>query len=175
MPRHSRPNPARSQAPITLDTLARLGELADADLADRCSRRPRWTPYRGRRIAVALCQGAVLHYADGRNGVKDLDLYSFFAHDETGPFPWRWRTETVFREPPFDDHPVDFMGRSLRVDPDAEPVEAIQRYLSDRLTPTAREFAEKAVVLIEPDHLRGQVIWARGEPVSGLDLGHRPG
>ncbi len=34
--------------------------------------------YRDRVIAVTLCQGAALHYLNGRNGVKDFDLWTFF-------------------------------------------------------------------------------------------------
>lgn len=34
-----------------------------------CRARPE---YADRRVAVALAQGAALHYLDGRNGVKDL-------------------------------------------------------------------------------------------------------
>jgi hypothetical protein len=30
--------------------------------------------YADRLFAVALCQGAALHYIDGKNGVKDLDV-----------------------------------------------------------------------------------------------------
>ena len=30
-------------------------------------------------IAVVLAQGAALHYLDRSNGVKDLDVWSFFA------------------------------------------------------------------------------------------------
>lgn len=35
--------------------------------------------YESRRLAVALAQGAALHYLDGRTGVKDLDVWTFYA------------------------------------------------------------------------------------------------
>lgn len=44
--------------------------------------------------------------------------------------------------------------------PDADPVEAIRRYLARRATPSARALAEKAVVLIEPARLQGVVGWS---------------
>ena len=33
----------------------------------------------GQIIAVALCQGAALHYVNGSNGIKDLDVWTFYA------------------------------------------------------------------------------------------------
>ena len=30
--------------------------------------------------AGPLCQGAALHYVNGRNGVKDFDVWSIYAH-----------------------------------------------------------------------------------------------
>lgn len=35
--------------------------------------------YAGRLLCRALCQGAALHYLDGKNGVKDFDVWSFYA------------------------------------------------------------------------------------------------
>jgi hypothetical protein len=43
--------------------------------------------------------------------------------------------------------------------PDADPVEAVERYLTAGRTETARQLAMKAVVLLEPDRLRGQIVW----------------
>lgn len=56
--------------------LARLSELAAVDHScfTRAAGRPE---YRERRAAVVLAQGAALHYADGRSGVKDFDVWSF--------------------------------------------------------------------------------------------------
>lgn len=86
----------RTLQPITDAHLQRLAVLAGADLADRCARRPRWQPYRQRVVAVVLCQGAAQHYVDGRNGVKDLDIWTFFAEIPGEPFPPRWRTTADF-------------------------------------------------------------------------------
>jgi hypothetical protein len=30
-------------------------------------------------VCVALCQGAALHFVDGENGVKDFDVWTFYA------------------------------------------------------------------------------------------------
>src|SRR4051812_48950852 len=106
-------NPPRSQARITGEVLNRLSEIAAEDREDRFRRRPRWAPYRDRILCVALCQGASLHYLDHQNGVKDLDVWTFFAADDVGPFPYRWRTERIFDVEPFNGHWVDLLGRSL--------------------------------------------------------------
>ena len=39
--------------------------------------------------AGPLCQGAALHYVNGRNGVKDFDVWSFYAQYNDWPFPAR--------------------------------------------------------------------------------------
>jgi hypothetical protein len=160
---------SRSYERITLDDLARLAQIARRDRDDRFARRPRWAPYAGRVLCVALCQGAALHCVDGRNGVKDFDVYTFYAEHATGTFPYRWRTEVDFGPSRFGRYPrdpdtfrgrrVDLIGRSLDVSPDADPVEAVRRYLAAGATETARQLARKAVVLLEPKSLRGQVAW----------------
>jgi hypothetical protein len=47
-----------------------LAEIACADREDPFNRRRRWQVYRDRVLIVGLCQGAALHYLDGRNGAK---------------------------------------------------------------------------------------------------------
>src|SRR5207249_3601542 len=106
---------------------------------------------------------------DGQNGVKDFDVYTFYALDDVGPFPPRWRTKADFgpsvfgRWPPdpreFTGRRVDLIGRSLPVSPAADPVEAVRDYLRGKRTATASHLAAKAVVAVEPQELRGVVIW----------------
>lgn len=165
---------ARSNERITSEDLARLAQIARSDREDRFTRRPRWTPYADRVLCVALCQGAALHYVDGRNGVKDFDVYTFYADHSTGAFPYRWMTRVDFGPSRFGRYPgdpasfrgrrVDLIGRSLEVSPEANPVEAVRAYLAAGRTETARQLARKAVVLLEPEPLRGQVIWPRSSP-----------
>jgi hypothetical protein len=159
----------RSYERLTSDDLARLAVIAKDDQDARLARRPRWSPYADRVLCVALCQGAALHYVDGRNGVKDFDVYTFYAEHSAGPFPYRWRTAADFGQSRFGRYPgdpdsyrgrrVDLIGRSLDVSPDADPVEAVRRYLVAGHTETARQLAMKAVVLLEPEPLRGKVVW----------------
>jgi hypothetical protein len=154
---------------MTPDDLARLASIASDDREARFARRPRWRPYADRVLCVALCQGAAQHYVDGRNGVKDFDVYTFYAEHPTGPFPYRWMTHADFGRSRFGRYPgdpdsfrgrrVDLIGRSLEVPPSADPVEALRRYLTAGRTETARKLARKAVVVLEPDDLRGEIIW----------------
>lgn len=120
-------------------------------------------------LCVALCQGAALHYLDGRNGVKDFDVWTFYAAHPDGPFPSRRVARADFgpskfgRLPndlrPYAGRRVDLIGRSLPVGPDADPVQALRHYLSTSRTGSARALARKAVILVDPAHLRGVIAW----------------
>lgn len=161
----------RSYESIRPADLDQLAVLAHADREARFSRRSRWSVYRDRVICVALCQGAALHYVNGKNGVKDIDVWTFFAEHPTGPFPYRWLTHADFGPSHFgrrDSEPdrrkyegrrIDFNGRSLPEPPGADPIEALTRYLAAGRTESARHLAMKAVVVIDPAPLRGTVAW----------------
>lgn len=164
--------PARSLARIDIHDLLRLADLAAEAEAGLFARRPRGAGrYAGRLICRALCQGAALHYLDGRTGVKDLDIWSFYAAHGDGPFPYRWRGTADYGPSKFGRYPgdppsftgrrVDMLGRSLNVPPGAEPVTALRDYLFAARTDSASELAAKAVVLISPEQLVGKVVWPR--------------
>jgi hypothetical protein len=160
----------RSNVPITDDDLRRLGEIARADREQMFSRSAHWAPYRDRLLAVALCQGAALHYLDGRNGVKDFDVWTFFA-----ALPDRYRDRALYRRnkagdygrSKFGAHPdlpgyvgrkVDLLSDSIPVARvDTAPVDAIRRWLRTERRGNPRHLAQKAVVLIEPE--LGQRVW----------------
>jgi len=162
----------RSVEKITEEHLERLSELARTDQADRFERHPRWSAYAERVICVALCQGAALHYLDGVNGVKDFDVYTFYAQDAVGPFPARWRRAADFGPSVFGRYPpdppqfvgrrVDLFGRSLEASVDADPVDAVRAYLRSGRTSTAHHLASKAVVGLYPSYLLGVVVWPAG-------------
>ena len=81
----------RSLARIDLADLLRLELAAEAE-AELFERKPRGSGrYAGRLLGRALCQGAALHYATGKNGVKDFDVWSFYAQYDDWPFAVRWR------------------------------------------------------------------------------------
>jgi hypothetical protein len=163
----------RSFEAIDRADLDRLAGIARADLEARLERRPQWAIYRDRILCVALVQGAALHYVDGRNGIKDLDVYTFFAAHPARPFPVRWRTTADFGsdkfgrqtiEPDRHGRRVDLFGRSLDVPLRADPVEAVRAYLRVGRTETSRRLAQKAAVLLHPERLRGTVAWP--EPIG---------
>lgn len=169
--------PARSLAHIDTDDLVRLAGLAAEVEAGLFIRRPQGAGrYAGRLICRALCQGAALHYLDGRTGVKDFDVWSFYAARDDGEFPPRWRKTADFGLTKFGRYPgdpasfsgrrVDFLGRSLDVPPDAEPVSALRGYLSAARTKTVRELAAKAVILIGPELVVGKIVWPRTESLE---------
>jgi len=140
---------ARSQAALTEEHLARLAALAEADhqAFTRVGGRPE---YRSRRLAVVLAQGAALHFLDGRTGVKDLDVWTFYAaipgmrfpadrretHADFGPSSLGRQTydftaarnareRALWRRwSAYEGRRVDFMMRALQVDVDG-PLSAV--------------------------------------------------
>jgi hypothetical protein len=166
-------DPDRSLAQIERADLLRLAALAADAEADLFKRNPQGSGrYAGRLLGRALCQGAALHYVNERNGVKDFDVWSFYAQYDDWPFPARWRGTRDFgpsrfgrysSDPPrYSGRRVDLLGRSLPAEPGADPADVLRRYLTDRRTDSAKHLAAKAVVLIGPENRVGEIVW----PVS---------
>jgi hypothetical protein len=166
-------DPDRSLEQIDRADLLRLAALADDAEADLFRRNPQGSGlYAGRLLCRALCQGAALHYVNQRNGVKDFDVWSFYAHYDDWPFPARWRGTRDFGPSKFGRYPgdppryagrrVDLLGRSLPAGPGADPAEVLRRYLAARRTDSAKALAARAVVLIHPPNRAGEIVW----PVS---------
>jgi hypothetical protein len=163
-------NAARSKKPITKIDLRRLADIARQDLESLFRRRPvTGRLYRHRLFAIALCQGAALHYLDGKNGIKDFDVWSFFRAHPERQFPYRRNQPKDFGDPKFGKSPnckslvgrrVDLLGRSLKVSSHESPAGALRGYLSSSKTRTARELAKKAVILIYPFSKLGTVVWS---------------
>lgn len=161
----------RSFAPLTLDHLGRLAVIAADELDDRFRRNPQWAGYADRVLGVMLAQGGALHYLDGQTGVKDLDVFTFFADDPDHPFPRRWpRNTRDFGPSDLGRHPadtgyvgrrIDHMTRALPVPVGTDPIVAVQEYLSIARTSKTRELAAKAMVGISPPDIRGVQVWPR--------------
>ena len=171
----SGPDPERSVERITLGDLMHLGDLARVDQGHFFERRPE---YRDRLLCTALCQGAGLHYvhvSSGHpqpNGVKDFDVWTFFAripglrfpdkrhtHADFGPSRFgRWDSE-LKRFSHFTGRRVDLFMRDLAVPVDADPVAALRSYLCVPRTTSAKHLAAKAVVMIVPAERLGEVVW----------------
>lgn len=158
----------RSFTTITRADLERLAVIAEYDRRDLFRRKPLLQLYRRRLICVALCQGAALHYVYGQTGVKDLDVWSFYVEHPTQPFPYRRRKEALFGDgrygpnpnPQFRSKTVDLIGRSIScTDPSDDPVAVLRRYLAAAQTPSSRELARQAAVIVAPAHLLATVAW----------------
>jgi hypothetical protein len=147
----------RSYEPIDRDDLTHLAQISRSDLADFFARKPRYSVLEDRLVCIALCQGAALHFLDYTNGVKDFDVWAFFAaHPDAPDFPWRRRKARDFGDPEFGRSPdrPDFVGRRVDL--------LGRRYLFEGRTETARRLSEKAVVLLEPADRLGTVVWPVG-------------
>jgi len=158
---------ARSRKKITDRDLASLAEVARADRAEFFAR-SRPSALSNKILCVALCQGAALHYVDGKNGVKDFDVWTFYRGQGKSQFPPRRIVSRDFGHPKFGrsvDRPdyigrrVDLIGRSIPVRPSESPIAALRRYVTEGKTESARRLAEKAIVLLEPARLRGRIVW----------------
>jgi hypothetical protein len=118
----------RSLASIDRADLLHLAALAADAEAELFERNPRGSGrYADRLLGRALCQGGALHYMNGKNGVKDFDVWSFYAQHDDWPFPVRWRGTRDFGPSKFGRYPgdppqytgrrVDFSGAHFRPHP----------------------------------------------------------
>jgi hypothetical protein len=150
--------------------LLRLAALAADAEAELFRRNPQGSGrYARRLLGRALCQGAALHYVDGSNGVKDFDVWSFYAQYDDRPFPARWRGTRDFGSSKFGRYPgdppryagrrVDLLGRSLPAGSGADLADVVRRYLTAGRTGSAKALAAKAVVLIDPQDRAGEIVW----------------
>jgi hypothetical protein len=161
--------PGRSMEAITKADLRRLAEIAQADREGLFRRKPETGRLYSRRLfAVALCQGAALHYLDGKNGIKDFDVWSFYRANPQRPYPARRVGKADFGSPKFGTtngspqyagRKVDLIGRSLSAKSFRDPVAVLQAYLRGRGTQSAKCLSEKAMVLIYPPELLGRIVW----------------
>jgi hypothetical protein len=165
----------RSYEKITGVDLARLAKLATEDRQRFFVRNAQLARlYRRRILCTALCQGAALHYVNGKNGIKDFDVWTFFVEHPARGFPARRPVMNAdfgfsrFGRNPLDEgfsgRRVDFLMRGIHCRLGSDPVEALRRYLGESRTKSASCLAKKAVVIIEPKRLRGSVVWPLNDP-----------
>jgi hypothetical protein len=162
-------NKYRSYDRIRKQDLKRLAEIAREDREDLFCRKPEIGKiYKNRIICIALCQGAALHYVDGKNGIKDFDIWTFYRQYPQGPFPYRRNVARDFGNPRFGKTPgklqfkgkcVDLIGRSIPFKRGQSPIQTIQAYLKTSKNKSPKLLAKKAVVILEPKVLRGAIAW----------------
>jgi hypothetical protein len=160
----------RSYARITRTDLRRLKRLADEDREDFFSRHPEWALlYRKRMLCIALCGSGALHYLNGITGLREFEVWTFYADHAEATFPFQRVTHTDYGESKFGRAPdapdsyvgrrVAMQGRSIDALPSDDALESVQRYLKAGATPTARELGSKAVVMLDPEALLGLEAW----------------
>lgn len=160
----------RSYEKISRNDLKRLLRIANEDRRDFFARHPKWKKLYSKRIlCITLCQGAAQHFFDNKNGVKDFDVWTFYAECPGQPFPYRRMGHRDFGKSKFGVHPldigkfegrcVDLLGRSIKSPPEADPVKAVHNYLKNGNTKSALEIAKKAIVLLWPSDSLGEIIW----------------
>ena len=164
---------SRSYRKITDADLRRLANIARTDLEDLFRRKPDLAKlYRGRVLCVALCQGAALHFLDGRNGVNDFDVWTFFEQGRGRAFPPRRKQGRDYGDPKFgksSDRPdfvgrrVDCIGRSIQRRRGQPPLDAVREWLSTSRNKSPRLLSRKAVIVLEPAEARGRVLWRPGD------------
>lgn len=126
-------------------------------------------------LAVALCQGAAMHYFDKKNGVKDIDVWFFYPFNKKHlPYRTYWNWDYINpkfgRHPDFDGYSgrkVDVLVRSIKSFTPNDPVKTIHDYLEYENTTSSKELAKKAVVLLSPESLRGKVVWYKQKAIAG--------
>jgi hypothetical protein len=118
-------------------------------------------------LAVALCQGAAMHFHDKTNGVKDFDVWFFYPFNQKH-LPYRTYWNWDYQNPKFGRHPsipgytgrkVDVLVRSIKTYTSNDPVKTIHQFLQYENTASSRELAKKAVVMLAPESLLGKVVW----------------
>ena len=159
----------RSYEPLHTDDLRRLADLAMLDL-DAFFQRNIETArlYKDRLLGLALCQGAAEHFVRPGHGVKDLDVWVFFARNSVRPFPYRRRGCVDFGPSPLGRHPadkgykgrrVDVIGRDISVEEEQSPSDAIRRYISQMRSKSARCLRMRPVVMLYPSPDLGRIVW----------------
>lgn len=118
---------------------------------------------------VALCQGAAMHYYDKTNGIKDLDVWFFFNYNQKA-LPCRTHRENydfyLSHNGDRINRRIDVLFRSIHIDPELSVIENMQAYLKSRRSTTPKELSKKAMVLLNPGDLFGEVIWYKGKPIN---------
>jgi len=125
-------------------------------------------------LVVALCQGAAMHYYDGKNGIKDFDIWFFYPFNKKH-LPYRTVWHFDYENEKFGKHPsassykgrkVDVIVRSIEKYNVDDPVETLLQYLQHGKTQSSKELSKKAVVIMQPESEIGRVIWYKGEKIA---------
>ena len=160
---------SRSHERITKSDLQKLLALAKTDIDDFFNRKPEYRGYKGKEALIALCQGAALHYIDGKNGVKDFDVWFFYPR-LSKQLPYRRRGTVDFGPSKFGKSLKDMGFRGRRIDvlmrsessfSAKSPIMGLHQYLNTAKTATSKHLSRKAVIGLFPESVFGKVLWPR--------------
>lgn len=144
--------------PITHDDLSTFATLAWQKLSQVFEYAPVASLYKDRLLLLALTQGGAQHFLDGKNGLKDIDVWAFFGARDDKPFPFRPRWTADLGPSKFgrseDDvgfagRRIDILGRSIEVRPGEPPEDSVRRWLNGWST-SAIELRKKPAFVISP-------------------------
>ena len=163
-------NATRSYELITKADLRRLARIAQEQRDDFFTRHAEFAIlYRKRVLCTALADDAALHFLNRTTGVSEFSVWSFYAEHPEAPFPFHVVDHVDFGQSKFGratDAPEGYVGRrvvlhgrSIDATPEQDPLEALQRYLRAAASPSSRDLAHKAVVVIGPERLLGTQAW----------------
>ena len=158
----------RSFERLELHHLRRLARIAINDLTDLFDRKPDLGYlYRDRLMVICLCQGGARHFLHRDRGVKDLDLWAFFAMHPNRSFPYRRHKRMDFGASRFGRHPndqhfrgrgVDIFGRSIRCRNGQEAHDCVREWIRGKAK-SSREIRKNPVIVVYPEEDLGSIIW----------------
>jgi len=161
----------RSPRPLTIDDLKDLYEGSTRRLREYFiqGQGAKWKEIYDieKPFAVALCQGAAMHYHDGINGIKDFDVWFLYPFNKKH-LPYRTIWNWDYKNPKFGRHPsipgytgrkVDVMVRAIKNYTEHDPAKTFVQFLQHENTASSKELAKKAVVMLSPEPLLGITIW----------------
>lgn len=147
-----------------LDFLVRV---ARADIEEFERRHRHHAGLSTRLLCIALCQGAARHLVEGRGGVHDFDVWSFFRAGEGFPtFPERRRKTAVFEGSRFQasSRRIDLLGRSIEQVGDAR--QSVATYLAAGRTCTAWELSRRPIYVLHPEVEHPAIAALRPEAIA---------
>lgn len=148
----------RSFEPIETNDLQRFAEVAWMRLSQAFEHAPVAALYKDRLLLLALGQGGALHFEDRKTGLKDIDVWAFFAAGPPKPFPPRARWTADYGPSKFgrsaDDEGftgrrMDILGRSIDVAPKESPEASVRRWLNG-WSSSAAALRKKPMFVISP-------------------------
>ena len=135
-----------------------FGQAAWAKLSEIFHRAPVASSYRERLLILALAQGGGLHFENGTNGLKDIDIWAFFSAAPEKRFPPRARWTVDFGPSKFGKHPdddgyagrrIDILGRSIMVIAGEKPEDSVRRWLAG-CSSSAVALRQKPLIVVHP-------------------------